>query len=989
MKNHSSLPLLISALSAFLMFEAFTAFAQEPMRPTPPTSSRIRRPTSPNIPPPNGAPIQKAITQPSGDGTTPVIPYDDSPNALNFQEASVDLVIMEYALRTGRTVIKAPGVPAINITLRTTPDSPLDDKQYLMAIEQVLNLNGIALEPVGDKFLKVLPSAEYRKHAPKTIFTDPKTGEPVANEEDGHFVSQMIELKYIDIAEAQSVITGFVRTGAQIQTIERTNSILVTDSADTVNRIVEVLKYIDKPIIAREEPNIIQVRYAKAADVKTRIEEIIKDAQEQDGKATKMSEERASGAPGTVVRQLPAGVTLPRRDRESAEASKGTETFEALVADAQRGVIRGKVSIIADERTNILIIITRPENMVFFKSIIDVLDVPTAPEVVVEVHRLEHAVAEDVATILNDLIGNKKAAENDAKNPAGKRDSDAKASNDSANDSKAAPERTVNTGKSSLPAGSRTKVGQLDSENIKILADERTNAILIMGNYADMVTIRDIIKQMDIMLSQVAIEIVIISLNFKDGTETGIDWVQRAMLAGKSADGTGPAMGFASAGGGGTLTPESALTKTTTDTLSGYGAGATFLTTVFDFNLDVIIHAVKTDSRARLMNQPIITTLDNKEAVLESTERIYYTEGTTYYNDSANTTKNIKNEDIGVKLKVTPRINKNGYIVLTIEQEWQDLGSGQVIDGENLPTVNTRKMGSDVAVQSGETVILGGLASNAETLSHSKIPILGDIPLLGWFFRSSTMEKSRNEIVIFLTPRVLDTPGQIEDETRNRKANLDTDGIWDSGWSNSRVADPLPEADEKKLIERGRKTVAPPRYPLTRHLTTLNDEYGLTPEVAPSVREGSRYPYSHFSDIKKINPEETPSEEESVEASAEPIEKTNVSTEKTGSVIEPPASPTNGVTSPVKSPAVTEPKTQPAPVAKIVVPEKKSDVVADPKSLPAEPPVAKALMAAKPATPVNAPVTVTNVVPSQPLKPASKAPASQPVDEAINAILKP
>ena len=855
MKINAPATRTLAAALLLLVSVAFDAPAQN--RPAPPTPSTIRRPSAT----PAGA-APRAATQPSGGGVIPVIPVDDSPNALNYQDASIYLVIMDYAMRKGLTPIFAPGIsPDTKVTLRSVAECPLDDEQYLMAIEQVLNLNGIALEVKDEKFLKVVPSAEFRKHGVKTVFSDPETGEPVVNPERGQFVSQMVELKYIDIAEAQGIITGFVRAGAQIQAIERSNSILITDSADTVNRIVEVLKYVDKPIIERETPNFIQIRYAKATDIKARIEEIVKSAQEeQSGKKSSMPQERSSGAPGTERRTLPPGVTLPGR-REPEPASKGAETFEALVAEAQRGIIRGKVSIIADERTNLLIIITRPENMVFFNKVIEQLDIPTAPEVVVEVHRLEHAVAKEAAALLNELIGNKKASENDAR-PTARRDGDSPTP-------AAAAARAAESSAPAAAGDAKTRFGQLDSENIKILADERTNALIIMANYGDMLVIRDIIQSMDIMLSQVVIETVIVSLNFKDEAQTGIDWVQRAMIAGTSDEGDGPAVAFASAGGGGTLTPAAALGKTTTDSLTGYGAGATLVTTLFDFNVDLIVKAVATDSRARLMNAPLITTLDNKEAILESTERIYYSEGTTYYSNSDNSTKNIKNEDIGIKLKVTPRINKKGYIVLTIEQEWQDLGSGQIIDGENLPTVNTRKMGSDVAVQSGQTVVLGGLASNSDITSKSKIPLLGDIPLLGWFFRSTSVSKSRNEIVIFLTPRVIDTPGQIEDEARGRKAVLDTDGIWNSGWSNSRLADPISESDERKLIERGRETIAPPRYPLTRHLTELNREHGLQPEVAPTNRVGSRYGYSHFSDIP-IDEDRMVSAETPAPATAEP-----------------------------------------------------------------------------------------------------------------------
>ncbi len=853
--------------------------------------AQIRRPLPPGTTTPGGrtaatpqTPQRTAVTQPNSTGTSPAIPYDDSPNALNFQEASADLVIMEYALRTGRTVIKSPGVPAVNITLRTTPDSPLDDQQYLTAIEQILNLNGIALEPVGEKFLKAVPSSEFRKHADKTIFPDPETGGVTPNKEHGQFVSQMVELKYIDIAEAQAVITGFVRAGAQIQAIERTNSILITDSADTVNRIVEVLQYIDKPIIAREEPNIIQIKYAKASDIKSRLEEIVKSAQEeQQGKPSSMPEERLSGAPGTFRRPLPPGVTLPGgRDRRGAgtpaPTTTGAETFESLVADAQRGIVRGKVSIIADERTNLLVILTRPENMVFFNKLIAVLDVPTAPEVVVATYRLEHAVAKDIANLLNELIGKRKPSDDDAKRSPNAARGDA---------SSPAPAAAATSPSIDAGSGSRTKIGQLDSENITILSDERTNALIIMSSANDMLTIRDIIKQMDIMLSQVQIETAIVSLTFGEEVETGVSWVQRAMQTGKSKDGSAPGMIFATSGGG--------ITRPVNPLDGGWqGTGANFLATLIDFNMDVILRAVEKDNRASVMNTPIITTLDNKEAVIESTQRVYYSDGVTYYSGSDNTTENIKNEDIGVKLKVTPRINKSGYIVLTIEQEWQELNGYQNLGERELPVIDTRKMGSDVAVQSGQTVVLGGLARKSKTRNESKVPILGDIPLLGWFFKSSNIADTRNELIIFLTPRVMDTPAQIEDEARNRKAALETAGVWDSGWSRSRLADPISEKEEKRMQERARNTVMPPSNPLSGHLTPLNKEYGMILEAAPqgSIPPKTSGEYIHYSDVDKLAAQRL-AEAENIQEE-EPAIETNsgvitIDTQPEGSVQEMPA----------------------------------------------------------------------------------------------------
>ena len=363
MKKNINAFLKFSVILLALSIGVLPVFSQQQGRPTQPAAAVRPAPQTPTArpvpsrPTPGNAP--QAVTQPTSAGGLPSIPYDDSRNGLNFQEASVDLVLMEYALRTERTIIKAPNVPNVNITLRTTPKKQtladgtvvsvdsLTDEMYLAAIENVLNFNGITLIKDDDTFLRVIPSAEIRKYGIFTQMPDPQTGEIKKITEDGRFVSQMIELQNIDITEAQTIIQGFIRTGAQIQTFERTNSILVTDSADNVNRIVEIIKYIDKPIIAREEPNIIQIKHAKAVDIKERLINIITEIQDEPTKkqSTTTVQERQSGVPGTTRRPLPAGVVLPPNadNRRDASASLKPETYESLIADAQRGILRGKL----------------------------------------------------------------------------------------------------------------------------------------------------------------------------------------------------------------------------------------------------------------------------------------------------------------------------------------------------------------------------------------------------------------------------------------------------------------------------------------------------------------------------------------------------------------------------------------------------------------------------------------------------------------------
>ena len=547
-------------------------------------------------------------------------------------------------------------------------------------------------------------------------------------------------------------------------------------------------------------------------------------------------------------------------------------------------MIKGKVQIIADERTNLLIIITRPENMVFFNRIIDVLDVEvqTAPDVIVEVIRLEHAVAKDVAQMLNDLISKndtKKESDTDAKATVADKNDDtgSRSLTEAADRLRRRPADAAQSGGKESEAKGR--LGELRKEDITILADERSNSVIVMAAPGDIKTIKGIIANMDIQLSQVVIETVIVSIKFEDTRETGVDWIQKAMLTTTGNNKT-PRFAYADAGGGGKYTPADATTLTSGGGTLASGGGITGWFSLFDVNMDVIMRAIKTDSRAQVMQSPRITTMDNEEGTFEDTQRIYWSEGATHYTSSDYYSDNIKNEDIGIKLKVTPRINNKGYITLKVEQEIQDKQGTLTIttrdSATDFPDLVTRKMGANVAVQSGETIVLGGLARNSTEKTTSRVPILGSIPLLGWLFRYQKDTKSRTEIIVFLTPRVIDNPAAMEDDARKIKASMGTDGVWDSSWSQSRLADPLQPRPARKVLENGEETVTPPRYPLTGYLTGLNDTnlVNVVPAISNAVDQTppGEIPYIHFSDLD-INNRIVPgsiSYEESVETNAPP-----------------------------------------------------------------------------------------------------------------------
>jgi general secretion pathway protein D len=144
---------------------------------------------------------------------------------------------------------------------------------------------------------------------------------------------------------------------------------------------------------------------------------------------------------------------------------------------------------------------------------------------------------------------------------------------------------------------------------------------------------------------------------------------------------------------------------------------------------------------------------------------------------------------VGITLTVTPRINEKKFVVMEIKQTIDNISGVQTINDTDWPVVTTRKLEADIAVKSGETIVMGGLVQTRNREGKSKVPGLGNIPVLGIPFRSSRQEKSRNEVIVFITPYVLDTPEEISADARRRLDSMQTEGMWQRGWSDSKYAE--------------------------------------------------------------------------------------------------------------------------------------------------------------------------------------------------------
>lgn len=725
---------------------------------------------------------------------------------LKFDNAPAELFLQIYSQVTHRTLLTSPDIPKVTMSLRSTDEEHWSDDEYIQAIEQQLQLNGIGLIPVGERFALVVPFKSIGQQGIETFMEIPPSGR---HPEEGRIVRQILTPKNVSAEEVQKVVEGFKRPDGQIQYLERTNSLLITDTQENVNRMIEILAFIDKPMPVLEEVQVYPIRYAKAEDIKKALEEFVEASREQDEKSKKSTAAPRLGnsISGGMQRGVSIQRQLPGVTRAGAPAEEASSSVsDALVNDADRGMIRGKVQIMADARSNQLIIVTRPSNMAFFERIIKVLDIETAPEIAVEIIRLKYAQAETkdsnkgVADLLNDLIDSTSSKKEDSDN----RNSTANASKSNlTNQNTSAPAPQVN-----LSSSSKSKIGELRKENIKILADSRINAVMVMASPGDLAAIKEIIAEMDVPVAQVLIETVVLSVGLSDEISTGVQWVKRVSGGNKYAD---------SYGGGGM--PEGAgasplnlfnLATNVTSSIGAISGGSQYYGTINKLNLDFLIRATESDSRTKVLTSPILMTQDNKEATLENTELAYLYNGMKYMGSSysgSDYQPDIKQEEIGLTITVTPRINPDGTVVLEFEETFQNLGVPQEVPGSGIdgassrwPSPVTRKLSGSISVNNGQTVILGGLVTQSKTESEGGIPILKNIPFIGkYLFGYTSYEDERDELLVFLTPYVFEDSEEAQEEAKRRKDYLDAAGVWNKGWSKSELAD---VTDEEDILRR-------------------------------------------------------------------------------------------------------------------------------------------------------------------------------------------
>jgi general secretion pathway protein D len=428
------------------------------------------------------------------------------------------------------------------------------------------------------------------------------------------------------------------------------------------------------------------------------------------------------------------------------QAVEMQERIENLIQGPLKSYLEGNTSVTADERTNQLILITHPGNLEIIMDVIQSVDVDAAPLTASEVFQLRQAKAEEVVPIIEDIIsGQKEGREEDAQ--VARENERGNNANDRGNNN--APAVGANAPASS--AGIIEANSSLQFSNfVGLAADERTNAIVAYGTQQDLKTLKELIEKIDIPLPQVRIEVIITEVALGEEQASGLSVFDAVFDDG--AEGT--ILG---------------------DTTGALGLGLTSIgasdSEFGKFTLTAVLDIAETDSDIKILSTPTIVVNHNEEGVINVSESRPFQTSSVSSGSSSSIQNNLDNSiirdqveyrDVGIQLTVTPLIGVDGSVTMTIEQTVDTVRTKDVSDTEvnTRPIIGKREANSTITVKDQEVIILGGLQENRKNQTATYFPLIGRIPFIGDFLSGDNVEYVRTELIIFVRPTILRTPGE-------------------------------------------------------------------------------------------------------------------------------------------------------------------------------------------------------------------------------------
>ena len=395
-------------------------------------------------------------------------------------------------------------------------------------------------------------------------------------------------------------------------------------------------------------------------------------------------------------------------------------------------------SLIAYPATSSLIMTDSVHNIRKVESLVTALDVPM-PEGKgkINVYYLKNANADDFAKVLTALVSRLPAP------PAG----------------------------GAQPAGPSTILeGQ-----VNISPDKATNSLVIVASPNDYETVKDVIEKLDIRRRQVYVEAAIIEMSLAKQRELGFEF-QAANLRNLETSNKAQAVGGTNFGNIGNVVANGPAGLAT---MNGLNVGAVKGTFTFKgveyLNIGALLHALQTDGDVNVLSTPNILTLDNQKAEIMVGENIPFVAGQTLSAASGgNIQTQVNRQDVGIKLQITPQITSDDNVRLEVKQEISDITATPGLNPNIVgPSTSKRSADTTVVIKDRQTMVIGGLIRDNVTSSTSKVPLLGDIPILGWLFKYKTTKVEKTNLMIFITPYVIKNEAEATEVTKRKSDSLE------------------------------------------------------------------------------------------------------------------------------------------------------------------------------------------------------------------------
>jgi len=715
------------------------------------------------VPQPGETPASKVTDPPPADPPAPA----NAPATVRLQFPNSDVadVLHLYEQLTGKKLVMDNFVQGkVNIFIA----KDVSREEAIKIIEISMALNGISLVPAGRDIIDVVGAGQNPRKAPVPIISDMADippGNPV--------VSFLFKLQYADPQELQQVLMAYFQGSSgtiNILALPKSSSLLVTQNADIIRELASVIEQVD---VAPAEvvSEFIKLERADASKVVDMLNEIFEKGNQ------------TPGQPGVRAVKVPGAVPQPM----PVEAGGGLLSEEAVIV--------GKIKLTPDVRTNRIHIVTRPINMPFIRKLIHEFDANV--EFGKPVTRpLRYISAGEVLPVLVQALtepgtegggggaGAGGALAPPGASPAGQQQQRRSGSGYSGTtpftggDTGTAGGSTLNISEelSTQPVDTAPKAVTIG--NAKLIADQRANSIIILGNREVVVKVEKLLDEMDVKAPQVALSTVIGQLELSNNEEFGVDWFakynkrfvgisrnnnifqssnQPAIPIPSVAPSISP--GIIGNRGGNIIDPSNLINfsqiiqNVANGTNIYVAAGSAFA---------AIVHLLESTGRFRVLSRPTVFTSNNKKAIIASGKEIpvpvntLSNVGTVGINGTAAVQASIEYKKVVTQLEVVPLINSEKEVSLDILQKIDNIvqGGDVLVSGNEVPTIATRYVRTSVSAANGSTIILGGLVEDTKQRNYQGFPYLSRIPLVGSLFRATSSGKTRTELIVLMCPQV-------------------------------------------------------------------------------------------------------------------------------------------------------------------------------------------------------------------------------------------